>query len=122
MSIKLDSSKRLAIPLAFYKQMGNPKHVVVMRESRDKGLILMPGEKLEKFVQSIYSDPSFHFGCEMDTMLKRLCAHIEILALDARRRIRIPDKLLDYAGLKSNVVMIGAITHIKLMPLESIGD
>lgn len=106
----LDPKKRLTIPSGWRKAMGNPEFVYAMQDRREKCVNILPTADilLEKVRNRGVFDP------EVGRLLQKIGAMIEQVDLDVQGRIRLSDKLLDYAGLSGVVVMIGAFWMIKL--------
>ncbi len=108
----LDPKKRFTIPSEWRGLMGNPRFVYVMPDPREKCLNIIPkaemDSRLEKLRERAIFDPS------LAPLLQTIGASSEMPALDVQGRIRISDKLLQFANLTTTVAMVGAVRTIKL--------
>ena len=96
----LDPKKRLTIPRVWRKAMGEPDYVFVMPDRQKKCINLLP--KAENHLYQTVASMS------------------EQLELDIQGRIRISDRLLQFANLKTTVAMRGAFRMIKLWAPEAL--
>ena len=114
----LDPKKRLTIPSEWRKAMGNPDFIYVMRDRNGKCLDLLPKAEMEtllaKLRQKALFDPA------LKPVLQTIGANSEMPALDVQGRIRISDKLLQFANLTTTVAMLGAVRMIKLWDPEAL--
>ena len=120
----LDPKKRFTIPAGWRQILGDPQYVSVMPDNAKKCLNIIPQEvmeaKLAKLREKSFSDPA------LSRALHIIGANSEQLALDVQGRIRISDKLLQFANLKTTVAMQGAVRMIQLWdpdvlpPVESV--
>ena len=92
----LDGKKRFTIPSEWRNLMGDPEFVYVMPD---------PTEKLR---EKALFDPA------LKPVLQKIGANSEMPALDVQGRIRISDKLLQFANLTTTVAMLGAVRMIQL--------
>jgi len=110
----LDAHGRLVIPVWLYRQLGSPSHVFMMLDPVEKSLDILPRDEMEKLFNPVLPKPL------LDPKLKKIFTMIgrfsECLALDKKRRIRIPANLLARAGISSKVVLVGALNRIKIWP------
>lgn len=108
----LDPKKRLTIPSVWRSQVGSPKSLFVLPDFHYKCLNLFPASemasKLEKIRKQSMSDKrAMEFA-------RILGAASDLVPWDAQGRIRIKDKLLEFAGLTDQVVMVGALDKFQL--------
>ena len=112
----LDPKKRLTIPSTWRGLVAGPKSLYVLPDFHARCLNIMPAEamaqKLDKIRRHSMSDRK-----AMD-FARRLGAVSELVPWDVQGRIRIKDKLLEFAGLTDQVVMIGALDRIELWSPE----
>ncbi|MDP6630798.1 MAG: hypothetical protein QGH42_07065 [Kiritimatiellia bacterium] len=112
----LDPKKRLTIPATWRALVAGPKSLYVLPDFHACCLNIFPAEamarKLEKIRRHSMSDRK-----AMD-FARRLGSVSELVPWDVQGRIRIKDKLLEFAGLKDQVVMIGALDRIELWSPE----
>ena len=92
--------------------MGDPDYVYVMPDRKERCLNIVPmaemEARLEKLREKALFDP------QLNRALQTIGANSEQLTLDTQGRIRVCDKLLKFAGLKSVVAMVGSVRMIKL--------
>lgn len=120
----LDPKRRLTIPAGWREQMGiaagggrgRSGYVFVMPGIHHKCLSLFTPfemeQRLGRLRQRAISD------AQASAFARHLGEVSEYLPLDVQGRIRIRDKLLNFAGLKSEVIMIGAFNKIELWSPE----
>ncbi len=108
----LDSKKRFTIPSEWRSLMGNPKFVYVMPDPREKCLHIIPQAEMEgrlaKLRERALFDPA------LAPLLQTIGSSSEMPLLDVQGRIRISDKLLQFANLTTTVAMVGSVRTIKL--------
>jgi MraZ protein len=115
---RLDPKRRITIPAPLRSLMGNPGYVYVMPDLNSlKCLNILPPEELEsrlsKLRQAALSD------ARVAAFATRVGAISEMLAVDVQGRIRIRDRLLAYAGVDKDVVLIGALNRIQVWAADS---
>ncbi len=121
----LDPKKRLTIPREWRQAMGDPDFVYVMRDRNGKCLDLLPKAEMESLLAKLREKALFDPALTKAAML--IGANSEQLMLDVQGRIRISDKLLQFANLTTTVVMAGSVRMAKLWDpkeyaVESGGD
>ena len=108
----LDPKKRFTIPSEWRTLMGDPQYVYVMLDPVERCLDLVPvaemESRLEKLREKALFDPV------ANRALQTIGANSELPALDSQGRIRISDKLLQFANLTTTVAMLGSIRMVKL--------
>ena len=108
----LDPKRRLTIPSGWRKTLGNPEFVYVMPDRKEKCLNLMSKAEMDVLLEQIREKALF------DPALNRVYQVIgsmsEQLDLDIQGRIRISDKLLQFANLTTTVAMVGSVRMVKL--------
>lgn len=108
----LDPKKRLTIPREWRQAMGNPDFVYVMRDRNGKCLDLLPKAEMESLLAKLREKALFDPALTKAAML--IGANSEQLMLDVQGRIRISDKLLQFANLTTTVAMLGSVRMVKL--------
>ena len=108
----MDPKKRLTIPAVWRVQVGKPNSFYVLPDFHVKCLNLYPAaemtHKLEKLRRHSMGDPkAMEFA-------RILGGASDLVSWDQQGRIRIKDKLLEFANLDEQVVMIGALNKIQL--------
>ena len=108
----LDPKRRLTRPSVWRKAMGNPDFVYAMPDRKLRCVNLMPKAEMDVLLGKIRERALF------DPALNRVFQVIgsmsEQLDLDVQGRIRVSDKLLQYANLTTTVAMVGSLRMIKL--------
>ena len=116
----LDPKKRLTIPREWRKAMGDPDFVYVMRDRNGKCLDLLPKAEMESLLAKLREKALFDPALTKAAML--IGANSEQLMLDVQGRIRISDKLLQFANLTTTVVMAGSVRMAKLWNPEAYAE
>lgn len=110
----LDPQRRVAIPSNWRKEK---KTTFFLLPGRHKALQLIPfgtfKETLLKFKKISFADPAASLA------FARLGASGQECECDKQGRIQIPQKLIEQAGLKNQVVMIGSLTTIQIWSKEN---
>ena len=108
----LDAKKRLTIPSEWRAQVGEPKSLFVMPDFHARCLNVYPAaemtHKLEKIRRHSMTDRK---AMEFAGVLG---AASDVVSWDSQGRIRIKDKLLGFAGLTDQVVLVGALDKFRL--------
>ena len=116
----LDPKKRFTIPAGWRQILGDPQYVFVMPDNAKQCLNIIPQEEMEarlaKLREKALFDPS------LSRALHIIGANSEQLALDVQGRIRISDKLLQFANLTTTVVMAGSVRMAKLWNPEAYAE
>ena len=108
----LDPKKRSTIPSVWRAVMGNPEYVYVMPDPKDRCVNIIPvvemKSRLDELRKKALFDPA------LSDVLQTIGSNSEMPAVDGQGRIRISDKLLQFANLTTTVAMLGAVRVIKL--------
>ncbi len=115
---RLDPKRRFTIPTDWYERMGRPAQVYVMPSlSRARCLdVFCPAEfdkRMESFRNAALSDAA------KAGFTSRMGELVSCVTVDTMNRIRVKDSLLAFAGLSSDVVLIGAGFHIEVWSLAN---
>jgi division/cell wall cluster transcriptional repressor MraZ len=108
----LDPKKRFTIPSEWRDAMGSPNYVYVMPDPSEKCLNLIPAVEMETRLQKLREKALFDPQC--NRALQVIGANADQLTLDVQGRIRVRDKLLQFANLTTTVAMVGSVRMIKL--------
>ena len=108
----LDPKKRLTIPREWRQAMGDPDFVYVMRDRNGKCLDLLPKAEMESLLAKLREKALFDPA--LNQVLQTIGSNSEMPPVDGQGRIRISDKLLQFANLTTTVAMLGAVRMIKL--------
>lgn len=119
---RLDPKRRFTIPTDWYERMGRPPQVYVMPSlSHLSGTercldVFCPAEfdrRMESFRNAALSDAA------KAAFTSRMGELVSCVTVDTMNRIRVKDSLLAFAGLSSDVVLIGAGFHIEVWSLAN---
>ena len=114
----LDPKKRFTIPSEWRALMGNPQYVYVMPDPKERCLDLVPVAEMEvrlaKLREKALFDPA------ANRALQTIGSVSELPTLDIQGRIRISDKLLQFANLTTTVAMLGSVRMVKLWDPKSL--
>ena len=108
----LDPKKRFTIPSGWRQILGDPQYVFVMPDNAKQCLNIIPQEEMEarlaKLREKALFDPA------LNQVLQTIGSNSEMPPVDGQGRIRISDRLLQFANLTTTVAMLGAVRMIKL--------
>ena len=108
----LDPKKRFTIPREWRNLMGNPEFVYVMPDPVDRCVNIIPMVEWESRMEELRKKALYDQA--LKPVLQKIGANSEMPALDVQGRIRISDKLLQFANLTTTVAMLGAVRTIQL--------
>ena len=111
----LDDKKRIALPRRVRDQLGQPGQVFVT-PGLDQCLWIFSQAGLEKLAEKLDQSPAT--DAEVRLFRRQFFAQTETAELDRNGRILIPDRLLELAGLKHEVVLIGVRDHLEVWNAE----
>ncbi|MBQ7666819.1 MAG: hypothetical protein IJS46_02365 [Kiritimatiellae bacterium] len=119
---RLDPKRRWTIPADWFERMGCPAQVYVMPsiahlDGAERCLdVFCPAEfdrRMEAFRGAALSDAA------KARFTSRMGELVSCVAVDTMKRIRVKDSLLAFAGISTEVVLIGAGYHIEAWSPES---
>jgi len=108
----LDPKRRITIPATWRELMGNAGQVYVIPDPYVRCLNLLPVSEMEVRLEKLRQKSLFDPGA--GEALRVIGENSEQLQWDVQGRIRIRDRLLAFAGLDSQVVMVGAVNRVQL--------
>ena len=107
----LDQRFRLTIPADWRDQMGNPAHVMVMKDWTEKALIILTPAETEQYHNLID-------GKTFNTKIKRLSTIIgknsETIPFDSQGRLRLSDNMLAHASVTNMATLVGCGNRIQI--------
>jgi MraZ protein len=116
----LDPKKRLTIPAVWRAQVGLPRSLYVIPSFHLKCLNVLPGaemvRKLDKLRRLSLTDR------KAQDFMTTLGKSSDLVSWDVQGRIRIKDKLLEFAGLTGEVILIGAMDKFQLWSAANYGE
>jgi MraZ protein len=107
----LDDKKRLALPRRVREQLGDP-HTLFVTPGPDQCLWLYTQDGLEQLAEKLDRSPAA--DAEVRVFRRLYFAQTESVDVDRNGRILIPDRLVQFAGLQHDVVLIGVRDHLEL--------
>src|SRR5262245_30721751 len=107
----LDDKKRLALPKRLREQLGEPETLFVT-PGPDQCLWIYTQAALERLAETLDQTPAT--DAEARVFRRLYFAQTEAVDLDRAGRVLIPDRLVLFAGLQHDVVLIGVRDHLEL--------
>lgn len=108
----LDAKKRLIVPAPWRDLMGSPAYVYIFPDPNESCLNIIPPAEMEGRLEKLRQRALFDKrAAEAQRILGE---NAEQAFLDVQGRVRIGDRLLNFAGLDKSVVMIGAFNRVQL--------
>src|ERR1051325_2388360 len=107
----LDDKKRLALPKRIREQVGEGEQLFVT-PGPDQTLWIYTKHELERLSARLDETPAT--DAEASVFRRLFFAQMEEVDLDGSSRILIPDRLVEFAGLEHEVVLLGVRDHLEL--------
>ena len=107
----LDDKKRLVLPRKVREQMGGPS-VLFVTPGPDQCLWLFTQTELEQLAAKLDQAPAA--DAEARVFRRLYFAQTEGVEIDRAGRILIPERLLQFAGIAHEAVLIGVRDHLEL--------
>jgi MraZ protein len=107
----LDDKKRLSLPKRVREQLEDPTTLIVS-PGPDGCLWLYTKEGLEQFLAKLDQSPAT--GSEARVYRRLYFAQTEVVDVDRSGRVLIPERLVQFAELSHEVVLIGVRDHLEL--------
>jgi len=111
----LDDKKRLALAKRVREQLGEPTTLFVT-PGPDGCLWLYTQDGLERLAEKLDQSPAT--DAEARVFRRLYFAQTEAVDVDRNGRILVPDRLVQFAGLQHEVVLIGVRDHLELWDAE----
>jgi MraZ protein len=111
----LDDKKRMALPKRVRESLQEPETLYVT-PGPDQSLWLYTQAGLEQLSERLDQTPAT--DAEARVFRRLYFAQTEAVDVDRNGRILIPDRLLQFAGLKHEVVLLGVRDHLELWDAE----
>lgn len=117
---KADSKGRILLPAAFKKQMGDRviDRFVVKKSIFDKSLMMYPYEEWERQIANLRSKINPYNRAHAEFLREFFKGTAEI-TLDNNNRLLIPKRLLDWANIKTDVILAGQDDKIVIWDKQS---
>src|SRR5271155_3351873 len=111
----LDDKKRLALPKRVRELLGEPTTLFVT-PGPDQSLWLYTQTGLEELSLKLDQTPAT--DAEARVFRRLYFAQTEAVDVDRSGRILIPDRLVQFAGMKHDVKLLGVRDHLELWDAE----
>ncbi|NLL82936.1 MAG: hypothetical protein GX230_01675 [Lentisphaerae bacterium] len=112
----LDPKRRITIPATWREIMGSSGYVYVIPDPFQCCLNLLSVSEMEVRLEKLRQQALFN--PDSSEALRVIGENSEQLQWDVQGRIRIRDRLLAFAKLSAQVVMIGAVNRVQLWSPE----
>jgi MraZ protein len=107
----LDDKKRMALPKRVREQLGAPETLFVT-PGPDQSLWVFTQEGLERLADKLDQAPAT--DAEARVFRRLYFAQTEAVDMDRSGRVLVPERLVQFAGLQREVVLIGVRDHLEL--------
>lgn len=107
----LDDKKRIALPKRIKEQLGEVTQLFVT-PGPDRTLWIYTRDELERLSANLDKTPAT--DAEARVFRRLFFAQMEEVEVDRSNRILIPDRLVQFAGLEHEVVLLGVRDHLEL--------
>src|SRR5262245_11644047 len=108
----LDEKKRLALPKRVREQLGEPLDTLYVTPGPDQCLWLFTQADLERLAARLDQAPAA--DAEARVFRRLYFAQTEAVDVDRSGRILIPERLVQFANLRHDVVLLGVRDHLEL--------
>lgn len=107
----LDEKKRLGLPKRIREQLGDPTHLFVT-PGQDQSLLIYSQADLERLAEKLDQSPAT--DAEVRVFRRLFFAQAETVEVDRNGRVLIPERLVQFAGLTHEVILLGVRDHLEL--------
>jgi MraZ protein len=107
----LDDKKRLVLPKRTREQLGDPA-LLFVTPGPDECLWLYTETELARLADKLDQAPAT--DAEARVFRRLYFAQTEAVELDKNGRVLVPERLVQFAGLQHEVVLIGVRDHLEL--------
>lgn len=108
----LDDKKRLALPKRIRETLGEKGTQLFIAQGLDRSLWLYEQTALENLANKLDRVPAS--DAEARVFRRLFFAQMEAVDVDKAGRILIPDRLIEFAALANEVVLLGVRDHLEL--------
>ena len=110
----LDDKRRLAVPKRVKDDFAEENlESLIIAPGTEKSLAMYSPKGFDQFAARLSATP------ENQRYLRLFYSSAERVELDSQSRVRIPDRLADFAGLKRDVYLLGVQDHAELWDKEA---
>ncbi len=109
----LDEAQRFAVPKKMRDQFGDDKiKSLFVTPETEKSLGLYSPQSFEELAIRLADQPSNRV--KRQNFLRMFYSRAEEVSLDSQGRVRIPERLIEFAHIESDVVLIGVHDHAEI--------
>ena len=109
----LDEKQRLAVPKKLRDGLVEERdHVLFVAPETDRALTLYSPTEFERRANKLVEFSSHH--ATVRNYQRLYYSQAEQVELDAQGRIRLPERLIAFAGLNQEVVLLGVHNHVEI--------
>lgn len=109
----LDDKQRLAVPKRLREQFGEPEATMLfVAPGTEKSLTLYTPAAFNALAQKLAEKATNRL--DVRNYLRLFYARAEEVPFDAQGRIRLPERLMEFAQLKKDVVLLGVHDHAEI--------
>ena len=108
----LDPKKRLTIPSSWRDRIDGRPSFYVLPDVAQHCLCVFPGREMARRLESVGHHSIVDLKARQ--FARVLASRSDLVDWDSQGRIRIKDELLDYAGIKGSVTMVGNFRFFEL--------
>jgi MraZ protein len=112
----LDDKKRLTLPKKIREQLGETTEKLFLAQGLDQCLWIYDTGGLERLSEKLDHTPAT--DAEARVFRRLFFAQMEAVDLDKAGRLLVPERLVGFADLKHEVVLIGVRDHLELWDAE----
>jgi len=112
----LDDKKRLTLPKKVREQLGESTLELFLAQGLDQCLWIYDKGGLGRLADKLDQTPAT--DAEARVFRRLFFAQMEAVDMDKASRVLVPERLLEFAGLKHEVVLLGVRDHLELWDAE----
>lgn len=113
----LDAKRRMIFPSSWRSLAGESNQLFAFPHPEEKCLYLYTAAEMTRRLDALRSGGALDKNDEQ--AIRSITAGAEMLVWDAQGRVRIGESLLAHVEVKSQVVLVGAMTRIELWSAEN---
>ncbi len=109
----LDDTQRFAVPKRLRDQFGKGKiNSLFVTPETEKSLGLYSPEAFEELARRLADQPTNRV--KKQNFLRMFYSRAEEVSLDSQGRVRVPERLVEFASIQSDIVLIGVHDHAEI--------
>ena len=108
----LDPKRRFTIPAGWRDRIRGPRSLYVLPDVDTRSLCVFPASEMTRRLETVGHHSIIDQKARQFTRL--LASRADLVDWDTQGRIRVKDALLDYAGIKDHVTLVGNFRFFEL--------